>query len=386
MAAATSAVVEPAAEHGHSLKGDELEACLMLLPLATLLSCRRVSTAWHAAVSKVVSSEGWQAQIPLATLLEQSAPTAAIQARLAAAPWEAHLLDRAGRTFVHVAILRRVPPATLLILLQAYPEAAHIVGPGKMLPLHAAASVGAIPEVMAAVIGANPEAARSPSKGHRLPLHHGALCHTIPLSSMETLLRANPAAAMAKACDGCLPLHLAAGSSRAIPEIVTLLLAAAPDSARKRGREEMLPLHLAAHAGAPSLIIRLLLKAYPEGIRVPDQSGALPLHRAVEARAPAVLIKLLMEAYPLDASTWSLAQLLRLGKAGEHMVLDKIAADPSHVLRDEASGRCAVDLAIYYNASPHVVQALLDVTPAVANVYGILEQLECMMPVDDNVE
>jgi hypothetical protein len=257
------------------LEGDALEACLALQTVPALLACRRVSSAWRDAARRVLSSSAWQSGIALRVLLDNRAPAAAVRARLAVTPAEAHELDGALWPPLHRALQRRASAPVIAALLESDFAAPRVRAPGKLLPLHVAASAGATAEVMRALLDAHPRAAHEEGKGSRLPLHCAATCPHLPTDALEALLAANPAAALSRAHDGCLPLHLAAGTSRASPDVVRALLRCAPAAAREPGRDGMLPLHLAARHGAPSSVVRLLLQEYPRGPACPIGRAAL---------------------------------------------------------------------------------------------------------------
>eukprot|EP00962_Isochrysis_galbana_P042752 scaffold16061_cov116-Isochrysis_galbana.AAC.5 len=340
------------------LEGDALEACLALQTVPAILACRRVSSAWREAAQRVLSSSAWQAGVALRVLLDNRAPAAAVRARLAVAPSEAHEPDSAGWPPLHRALQRRASAPVIAALLEYDAAAPRVRDPGKLLPLHVAANSGATAEVMRLLLDAYARAAHEFGKGSRLPLHYAAACTHLPADALQALLAANPAAAFARAHGDCLPLHLASSTSRASPETVRALLRCAPAAAREPGRDGMLPLHLAARHGAPSSVVRLLLSEYPEGARVTDRSGALPLHVAVASRVPSVLVHLIADAFPVDASSWSLRDLLRLGTMGEPHALKKIEREPRCRQPDKTCGDDPLQAAVYYQASQAVLDAL----------------------------
>jgi hypothetical protein len=83
---------------------------------------------------------------------------------------------------------------------------------------------------------------------------------------------------------------------------------------------------------------------------------------------PAVLIQLIADAYPVDASSWSLRDLLRLRGMGEPHALQKIATEPWCAQQNATSGDYPFHLAVYFQASQPVLDALLQAAPGAANV------------------
>jgi len=74
-----------------------------------------------------------------------------------------------------------------------------------------------------------------------------------------------------------------------------------------------------------------------------------------------------MDAHPVDAS-WTLDLLLKLRGWGEEAALAKIASEPGCAQQDELSGNYPFHLAVFYQASQQVLDALLGAAPGAANV------------------
>jgi len=211
-----------------------------------------------------------------------------------------------------------------------------------LLPLHfACAQRHPRIENIKSLLMAYPEAIRIPDARGWLPLHWAAR-NCMSLDVVNLLLEINPRAALEPTARGQLPFLLAMANKRI--EVVEVILDANPDAVDSIDSKGDTALHYAAKHCNPDAAKRVLA-INPDIAVAKNFKEQLPIHKAFSfIRQDATRLR------------WRQLELLRI-------ILDE---NPETVSQQDKDGNLPLHLAVSYNSTVEVVEAIYSVFPTAA--------------------
>ena len=181
-------------------------------------------------------------------------------------------------------IASKVDDANVVLLLQ---------NRAKRTPLHLACMRKADADLVVLLTAACPAAATMKDKDGMTPLHLAMTVENPVLAVIEDLTEVYPEAGSIQGASGSTPLHLALANPEVDTDILKDLVASNVRALRIRDAAGDTPLHVATAAGRSLKEMKLLYKKYPHAARVKNEFGETPYKMAKVHKADKDILKLL---------------------------------------------------------------------------------------------